>query len=277
MTPVTIFGLDSRKVTPRDSRCRALKMHTLSWTKTISDLLKKWYCGYLDDIKTWAEENRLHLREKGPCSSQKRKHWSTRAATAIFMRTVSFFCILRMYCTSYFKRVEKWLKFEMHFPKSDSRDAQGWLPSVLQRTEKPGPEVPFHKCILFNEEHHDPRPEFLECDICKYEFVLAGCILKKVNETKCLGVTPTQGFADSRMLERINNAEIVLGVLRRLGVFANGVHPARSIRLYKSTVKPHLLHIVGRPISYATSEVIQKARSIIPRKCETCTTCAMCR
>ncbi len=44
-----------------------------------------------------------------------------------------------------------------------------------------------------------------------------------------------------------------------------------------STVKPHLLHIVRVPILYAISEVMQKAKYIIPRKCQTCTSGPMCR
>ncbi len=44
-----------------------------------------------------------------------------------------------------------------------------------------------------------------------------------------------------------------------------------------TTVKPHLVHIVWGPISYAIREVMQQVRSIIPRKFETCTTCGICR
>ncbi len=38
----------------------------------------------------------------------------------------------------------------------------------------------------------------------------------------------------------IKKSKNVLGVLRRLGVFTNGVHPARSIRLYKSLVQSRM-------------------------------------
>ncbi len=60
-----------------------------------------------------------------------------------------------------------------------------------------------------------------------------------MHEAKYLGVTLTEeGVSDSKMVERIKKAKKnVLGVLRRLGVFTNGVHPARSIRLYKSLVQ----------------------------------------
>ncbi len=51
-------------------------------------------------------------------------------------------------------------------------------------------------------------------------------------EVKYLGVTITdEGISDSKLVERIKKSKNVLGVLRRLGVFTNGVHPARSIRL----------------------------------------------
>ncbi len=71
-----------------------------------------------------------------------------------------------------------------------------------------------------------------------HEFKLAGHTLKKVREAKYLGVTITEdGVSDSKTVERIKKGKNVLGVLRRLGVFLNGVHPARAIRLYKSLIQ----------------------------------------
>ncbi len=55
---------------------------------------------------------------------------------------------------------------------------------------------------------------------------------EKGHEAKYLGVTLTEErVSDSKMVERIKKGKNVLGVLRRLGVFTNGVHPAQSIRL----------------------------------------------
>ncbi len=49
-------------------------------------------------------------------------------------------------------------------------------------------------------------------------------------EVKYLGVTITdEGISDSKLVDRIKKSKNVLGELRRLGVFTNGVHPARSI------------------------------------------------
>ncbi len=71
----------------------------------------------------------------------------------------------------------------------------------------------------------------------QHEFTLAGCDSEKSARSKYVGVTLTEeGVSDSKMVERIRKAKNVLGVLRRLGVFTNGVHPARSLRLYKSLV-----------------------------------------
>ncbi len=59
-----------------------------------------------------------------------------------------------------------------------------------------------------------------------------------MQEVKYLGVTITEEeISDSKLVDRIEKAKNILGVLRRLGVFTNGVHPTRSIRLYKSLVQ----------------------------------------
>ncbi len=75
-------------------------------------------------------------------------------------------------------------------------------------------------------------------DTRSHEFNLADHTLKKVREAKYLGVTITEdGVSDSKTVERMKKRKKVLGVLRRLGIFMNGVHPARAIRLYKSPVQ----------------------------------------
>ncbi len=46
--------------------------------------------------------------------------------------------------------------------------------------------------------------------------------------------------------------------LANVSVTVNSVHiQRREVIPIGTTVKPHLLHIVGRPISYAISEVMQ--------------------
>ncbi len=52
--------------------------------------------------------------------------------------------------------------------------------------------------------------------------------MKSVQEVKYLGVTITEeGISDSKLVDRIKKAKNILEVLRRLGVFTNGMHPAR--------------------------------------------------
>ncbi len=64
-----------------------------------------------------------------------------------------------------------------------------------------------------------------------HEFKLAGYSLR---EAKNLGVSLSEdGPLDSKAVKRIEKLNNVLRVFRRLGVFTHGVHPARSIRLYK--------------------------------------------
>ncbi len=107
-----------------------------------------------------------------------------------------------------------------------------------------------------------------------------------MHEAKYLGVTLTEeGVSDSKMVERIKKAKNVLGVLRRLGVFTNGVHPARSIRLYKSLVQSRWeygMHLT--PWTKKVSEEVKKVENmffgqilgkVAKRSLERCRT--MCR
>ncbi len=97
-----------------------------------------------------------------------------------------------------------------------------------------------------------------------HEFFFSGVRLRSVIEVKYLGRTITEeGISDSKLVDRIKKAENVLGVLRRLGVFTNGVHPARSIRLYKSLVQSrweYCLHLT--PWTNRVAAEVRKVESM---------------
>ncbi len=82
-----------------------------------------------------------------------------------------------------------------------------------------------------------------------------------MREAKYLGVTlADEGVSDSKMMERIKKAKNVLGVLRRLGVFTSGVHPARSIRLYKSLVQSRWEY--GIHLTPLTKKVLEEVKKV---------------
>ncbi len=61
---------------------------------------------------------------------------------------------------------------------------------------------------------------------CKHDLTQAGCTLENVHEAKYFVNQTEEEESYSKMGEKIKTAK---HVLRRLGVFTNGVHPARSI------------------------------------------------
>ena len=72
----------------------------------------------------------------------------------------------------------------------------------------------------------------------EHSFFLAGSQIGLAEEVEYLGVTINYtGIAGTKTATRIRTAKDMIASLRTLGAFDRGIHPARSIRSYKSLVQ----------------------------------------